>query len=83
MSILFALCFRVCYSLSNQGRPATNRVMKGRKKMEELKNIKVVVRWGKNGRKYVWEKPTQKKIVELIKRYDYDQICGDCLWLCQ
>jgi len=56
--------------------------MEGRK-MEELKNIKLAVRWGKNGRKYVWENPTQKKIIELIKKYDYDQICGDCLWLCQ
>ena len=51
--------------------------------MEELKNIKTVVRWGKNGRKYVWENPTQKKIAELIKKYDIDQICDDCLWLCQ
>ena len=51
--------------------------------MEELKNIKTAVRWGKNGRKYVWENPTKKKIAELIKKYDYDQICGDCLWLCQ
>ena len=51
--------------------------------MKELENIKVVVRWGKNGRKYVWEKPSQKKIAELINKYDYDQICGGCLWLCQ
>ena len=51
--------------------------------MKELKNIKVVARWGKNGRKYIWQNPTKKKIVELIKKYDYDQICGDCLWLCQ
>ena len=51
--------------------------------MEELKNIKVAVRWGKNGRMYVWENPTQKKIVDLIKQYDYDQVCDGCLWLCQ
>ena len=49
--------------------------------MEELKNIKVVVRWGLNGRKYVWVKPSQKKIIELIKKYDYEQICDGCLWL--
>ena len=49
--------------------------------MEELKNIKVVVRWGKNGRKYVWENPTQKKIAELIKKYGAEQMCGGCLWL--
>lgn len=51
--------------------------------MEELKNIKVVVRWGKNGRKYVFENPSQKKIADLIKKYDMDQICDGCLWLCQ
>ena len=49
--------------------------------MEELKNIKVAVRWARNGRKYVWDNPTQKKIIELIKKYDYDQICDGCLWL--
>ena len=54
---------------------------KGVKKMEELKNIKVIVRWGKNGRKYVWENPSQKKIIELINKYDYEQICDGCLWL--
>ncbi len=52
-------------------------------KMEELKNIKVAVRWARNGRKYVWDNPTQKKIAELIKKYGYDQICDGCLWLCQ
>ena len=51
--------------------------------MKELKNINVVVRWGKNGRKYVWENPTQKKIADLIKKYDIEQICDYCLWLCQ
>ena len=51
--------------------------------MKELENIKVVIRWGKNGRKYIWEKPTQEKLNKLIKRYDVDQICDGCLWLCQ
>ena len=83
MSVSLALCFRVCYYKSIKGNPATNKgYMEGRK-MEELKNIKVVVRWGKNGRKYIWQNPTKKKIVELINKYDYDQICGGCLWLCQ
>jgi hypothetical protein len=49
--------------------------------MEELKKISVAVRWARNGRKYVWEKPSQKKIAELISKYDYDQICDGCLWL--
>ncbi len=51
--------------------------------MEELKNIKVVIRWGRNGRKYVWQNPSQKKIIELVKKYGVDQICDDCLWLWQ
>ena len=66
-----------------KGDPATNKGYKIGEKMEELKNIKLIVRWGKNGRKYVWQNPTKKKIAELINKYDYDQICGDCLWLCQ
>ena len=49
---------------------------------EELKNIKIAVRWGKNGRFYVWENPTSKKINELIAKYGADQICDGCLWLC-
>ena len=49
--------------------------------VKELKNIKVVVRWGKNGRKYVWVKPSRKKIIELINKYDYEQLCDGCLWL--
>ena len=51
------------------------------KKMEELKNIKVAVRWAKNGRKYIWENPSQKKLAGLIKKYGVDQICDSCLWL--
>ena len=51
--------------------------------IEELKNVKVAVRWGKNGRQYIWENPTKNKIAELIKKYDFDQICDGCLWLCQ
>ena len=49
--------------------------------MEELKNIKVVIRWGRNGRKYVWENPTKKKLAEVVKKYGVDQICDGCLWL--
>jgi hypothetical protein len=51
--------------------------------MEELKNINVAVRWARNGRKYVWENPTQKKIADLIKKYGCDQVCDGCLWLLQ
>ncbi len=49
--------------------------------MEELKNIKVAARWAKNGRKYIWENPSQKKLAGLIKKYGVDQICDSCLWL--
>jgi len=51
--------------------------------MEELKNIEVAVRWAKNGRKYIYENLTSKKIDKLINKYGIDQICGVCLWLCQ
>ena len=51
--------------------------------MEEFKNITVVVRWAKNGRKYIWDNPSQKKLAELIKKYGVDQICDSCLWLQQ
>ena len=43
--------------------------------------IKTIVRWGKNGRKYVWENPTQEVVNKLIKRYGGDQICDGTLWL--
>lgn len=69
-------------SIRKEKRKMTvKELLKQYPKMEELKNIKVVVRWGKNGRKYIWEKPSQKKIAELISKYDYDQICDGCLWL--
>ena len=77
-------CVFVCVNIKViKGVAATNEAKVKGRKMEELKNIKLAIRWGKNGRKYVWENPTKKKIVELINKYDYDQICGDCLWLCQ
>lgn len=43
--------------------------------------IKTIVRWGKNGRKYVWENPTQEVVNKLIKRYGCDHICDGTLWL--
>ena len=52
-------------------------------KMEELKNIKVMVRWGKNGRKYVYANPTPNTLSKYIKRYGIEQICDGCLWLYQ
>lgn len=39
--------------------------------------IKWIARWGKNGRKYVWENPTQKKLDQLVKKYGVEQIAGD------
>lgn len=48
---------------------------------KELESIKVVARWGRNGRKYVWQHPSYAKIEELAERYGIDQICNDCLWL--
>jgi|LSQX01.2.fsa_nt_gb hypothetical protein len=43
--------------------------------------IKTIVRWGENGRKYVWKNPTQEVVNKLIKRYGCDQICDGTLWL--
>ena len=59
------------------------RRCKGEKKMEELKNIKVAMRWDNKGQMYVWVNPTRKKIKELIAKYGVDQICGGCLRLCR
>ena len=36
--------------------------------------IGMAVRYGRNGRKYVWEYPTQEQLDKLIAKYDYDQI---------
>ena len=43
--------------------------------------IKWIARYGKNGRKYVWENPTQEKLDELIKKYEVDQVTEDGVWL--
>lgn len=43
--------------------------------------IKWVARFGKNGKKYVWENPTQKKLDQLIEKYGVDQIVSDGVWL--
>ena len=50
--------------------------------MEELKSIKLVIRWGKNGRKYIWKNPTKKKIAELIKKYGMELSTRYVIWLC-
>lgn len=36
--------------------------------------IEMIARWGRNGIKYVWLYPSQKKLDNLIKRYGVDQI---------
>ena len=56
--------------------------------------IKMIARWGKNGRKYVWIMPTQKTLDKLVEKYGIDQIASgqfknengewiscNCLWL--
>lgn len=43
--------------------------------------INFIVRWAKNGRKYVWEKPTQEQANRLIRKYGMDQVCNGVLWL--
>ena len=55
--------------------------------------IKMVARWGRNGRKYVWLNPTQKQLDDLIYKYGVEQLSSgsikengvwqsvECLWL--
>lgn len=60
------------------------RMLTGERKMIAViqgEEIKTIVRWGKNGRKYVWKNPTQEIVDILIKRYGCDQICEGTLWL--
>ena len=45
--------------------------------------ITCVVRWGRNGRKYVFENITESKMKSLIKKYGVEQICDHTLWLYQ
>ena len=55
--------------------------MSRRKAVIQGQEIKTILRWGKNGRKYVWKNPTQEVVNKLIKRYGFDQICDGTLWL--
>lgn len=47
--------------------------------------ISRIVRWGKNGKKYVWDNPTQEKLDALVKKHGCEQISeskwGNILWL--
>ena len=44
--------------------------------------IKTVARYGKNGKYYEWNEPTQKKLESLVKKYGVDSIEGNGLvWL--
>lgn len=36
--------------------------------------VSKVIRWAKNGRKYVWNNPTQDQFNDLVKKYGIDQI---------
>lgn len=49
----------------------------------EMDGISVsrVIRWGKNGVKYVWIYPNQKLLDELERKYKVDQIYEDDVWL--
>ena len=53
--------------------------------MAKLDNIeiKTIVRYGKNGRKYVWKNPTQQKLYDLIEKYGIDEVVEEdkLLWL--
>lgn len=43
--------------------------------------ITCIIRYGKNGKKYVWDNPTQEKLDQLVKKYGYEQICDNICWL--
>ena len=50
--------------------------------LNELKQIKIIVRYGKNGRKYIWKNTDITKTQKLIAKYKIDEICFDgTLWL--
>lgn len=64
-------------------------------KLEDGTPIYMVVRWGRNGQKYVWIYPSQEKLDDLIWKYGIEQISDgwfvdtdgarrvcDCLCLC-
>lgn len=48
---------------------------------EELRTIKYVVRFGKNGRKYVWQNIDNNKILRLAQKYGIEELNNDYLWL--
>ena len=43
--------------------------------------IKTIARWGRNGKYYHWDSPSQKKLDELVKKYGIEQINNTTLWL--
>ncbi len=43
--------------------------------------IRAIVRWGKNGKKYTWENPTQKQLDKLVAKYGCEQVSGNTCWL--
>lgn len=49
----------------------------------EMDGIRVyrVIRWGKNGVRYVWIFPDQKLLDELERKYKVDQIYENDVWL--
>lgn len=47
----------------------------------ELKNIKYVIRFGKNGHKYTWQNISKDKILKLVQKYGIDDLGDDYVWL--
>lgn len=49
--------------------------------MEEREIVKVI-RWAKNGRKYVWNNPTKEQFKMLVEKYGIDKITpSGVVWL--
>ena len=49
--------------------------------LDELKQIKTIARYGKNGKKYTWQNIDYCKTQKLAQKYGIEQICNDTLWL--
>lgn len=49
--------------------------------LKELKQIKTIARYGKNGKKYVWQNIDYCKTQKLAQKYGIEQISNDILWL--
>ena len=50
---------------------------------EYTKNVENIIRFGRNGRKYIWSinELTRQQIVDLMNKYGVEQISDTTIWL--